>query len=109
MTVFAFDARAALQQARKSRALPTPPTLPTDRAAEGEKVGTVGKVGTVRASDPEIPPDERILDLDHHASRIAALADPDGVARTPEAIAAVWDWAEALARQTPTTRKDDDK
>lgn len=35
-----------------------------------------------------------------------ALADADGVARTPEAIEAVWDWAEALARQYSTERKE---
>ena len=45
------------------------------------------------------------------AATAATLSDPDGVARTPEAIEAVWDWAEALARQntTPTTKKDFDE
>ena len=29
----------------------------------------------------------------------ATLSDPDGVARTSEAIEAVWDWAETLAHE----------
>ena len=33
------------------------------------------------------------------ATRAAALADPDGVARTSEAIEAFWDWVELLAQQ----------
>lgn len=33
------------------------------------------------------------------ANRMRKLADPDGISRTPEAIEAVWDWAEALAKK----------
>ena len=33
------------------------------------------------------------------ANRMRKLADPDGVSRTAEAIEAVWDWAEALAKK----------
>jgi hypothetical protein len=107
MTGFAFDAKAALHQARERRDLPTLSTLPTDHPAGGERVGTVGKVGTARASDPESTPDDPVRDLDFHASRIAALADPDGVARTPEAIEAVWDHAEAMARGANAFRAHD--
>src|SRR6056297_2867320 len=84
MTAFSFDAKAALQDAKRSRrfpTVPTVPTLPTDRQAEGGKVGTVGTVGTVRVSEREpapAAPDDPIA------------LDPDGVARTPEAIEAVW-------------------
>lgn len=42
-----------------------------------------------------ITPDE----LAFHEARVAALADPDGIARTPEAIDAVWDHAAAMARE----------
>ena len=45
-------------------------------------------------------------DLAFYASRFAWLADPDGVARTREAIDVVWDWAEALAKQSGQTSKD---
>ena len=38
-----------------------------------------------------------------------ALAEADGVARTPEAIEAVWDWAEVRARHHTSTRKDFDE
>lgn len=38
-------------------------------------------------------------DLAFHEARVAALADPDGIARTPEAIDAVWDHAAAMARE----------
>ncbi|MCO0611697.1 hypothetical protein M8756_00110 [Lutimaribacter sp. EGI FJ00015] len=51
----------------------------------------------MRASDHEVTPEELARDLAFHKARIAALADPDGVARTPEAIEAVWDHAEAMA------------
>ena len=57
MTGFTFDAKAALHQAQKCRGLPTLPSLPTDHPAGAEKVGTVGKVGTVRLSDPEKTPE----------------------------------------------------
>lgn len=53
MTAFSFDAKAALHQAQKCRALPTFPTLPTDGCDRGAKVGTVGTVGTVRVCDLE--------------------------------------------------------
>ena len=33
------------------------------------------------------------------AAQAAAMADTDVVARTPEAIEAVWDWALAIARE----------
>lgn len=36
----------------------------------------------------------------HLVARATALADTDGVARSPEAIEAIWDWALALARET---------
>jgi len=36
-----------------------------------------------------------------------ALADADGVARSPEAIEAVWDWAEALAHEYHSQNRED--
>ncbi|KGK79777.1 hypothetical protein PM03_03575 [Thalassobacter stenotrophicus] len=59
----------------------------------------------VRAFDPQLPPHEPARELELYAARVSALADTDGVARTPEAIEAVWDWAEALAREKNLTIK----
>jgi hypothetical protein len=87
MTGFAFDAKAALHQARKCRGLPTVPTLPTDHPAGAEKVGTVGKVGMVRASDPEITPDELAHDIFEER---AAIREYDGEQDRAEAEAAAW-------------------
>ena len=101
MTGFAFDAKAELRHVREGLILPTPPTVPTDHPNWVAKVGTVGKVGMVRAFDPQLPP----LELELYAARVSALSDTDGVARTPEAIEAVWDWAEALAREKNLTIK----
>jgi hypothetical protein len=78
MTGFTFDAKAALHQARERRGLPTLPTLPTDHPTEGEKVGTVGKVGTVCASDPEMTPYDLALDLYQERAAIREfLGDQD--------------------------------
>ncbi|WP_143529966.1 hypothetical protein [Salibaculum halophilum] len=97
MTGFAFDAKAALERAQNRQTRPNLPNRPNRSASEGAGLGGLGRLGAVRASDPEVTPDDPARDLDFHAARIAALADPDGVARTPEAIAAVWDHAEAMA------------
>lgn len=57
MSGFSFDAKAALNQARRARGfptLPTLPTLPTDASPIGGKVGSVGTVGSGYAVDTEI-------------------------------------------------------
>lgn len=87
MSGFAFDAKAALHQARKCRGLPTLPTLPTVHPAGAEKVGTVGKVGTVRASDPEITPDELARDIFEER---AAIREYCGEQTRAQAEAAAW-------------------
>jgi hypothetical protein len=46
MSGFSFDAKAALNQARRARRVPTLPTLPTDASPKSGKVGTVGTVGS---------------------------------------------------------------
>ena len=94
MTGFAFDAKAALHQARKCRGLPTLPTLPTDHSARAEKVGTVGKVGTVRASDPELPPVELARDIFEER---AAIRQFDGGQNRAEAERAAWPEARRAA------------
>ncbi len=86
MTGFAFDAKAALHQARKRRDLPTIPTIPTDHPAGAERVGTVGKVGAVRASDPEITPDDPARDI--HDDRAAIREHDNGQDRAEAARAA---------------------
>ena len=58
-----------------------------------------------RSALAEIEGDPLARDVAAAKATADALADPDGVARTPEAIEAVWDWAEALARHYTTTRK----
>ena len=91
MSGFAFDAKAALHQARKCRGLPT---LPTDHPAGAEKVGTVGKVGTVRASDPEMTPDELARDVFEER---AAIRQFDGGQDRETAERAAWPEARRAA------------
>ncbi len=97
MSGFAFDAKAALHEARERRGLPTLPTLPTDRHAGAEKAGSVGKVGTVRASDPEMTPDELARDL--HEER-ATIRQFDGGQDRAEAERAAWPEARHAAGST---------
>lgn len=87
MTAFSFDAKAALQRARKCRGLPTLPTLPTDRQAEGGKVGKVGTVGRGRASGPEMTPEELARDI--YEER-AAIREFCGGQDRAEAERAAW-------------------
>jgi hypothetical protein len=94
MSGFAFDAKAALHQARKCRGLPTLPTLPTDHPAGAEKVGTVGKVGTVRASDLEMTPDECARDTFEER---AAIPEHDGGQDRKTAERAAWPEARRAA------------
>lgn len=58
MSGFSFDAKAALNQARRAREVPIFPTLPTDAPPKGGKVGTVGTVGNVYAFDTGITHEE---------------------------------------------------
>ena len=97
MTGFTFDAKAALHQAQKCRGHPTLPTLPTDRQAEGEKVGTVGTVGTGRVSDPEMTPEELARDI--YEER-AAMREHDGGQDRAEAERAAWQEARQAAGLT---------
>ena len=94
MSGFAFDAKAALHQARKCRGLPTLPTLPTDHPAGARKVGTVGKEGTVRASDPEMTPDELARDIFEER---AAIRQFDGGQDRETAERAAWSEARRAA------------
>ena len=94
MTGFAFDAKAALHQAQKCGRLPTLPSLPTDHPAGAEKVGTVGKVGTVRASDPEMTPDELARDVFEER---AAIRQFDGGQDRETAERAAWSEARRAA------------
>ncbi len=96
MTGFSFDAKAALEAARKLRDHPNRPIRPNPCDARGAGLGAFGRLGTGWVPVFEISPEGLTRDL--YEERAAALADPDGVARTPEAIEAVWDAAAAMAR-----------
>lgn len=74
----------AAQRASEAGTKPTKPTIPSPEGVLSEK-----SVLSEGAND---------TDLAFHEARVAALADPDGIARTPEAIDAVWDHAAAMAR-----------
>lgn len=94
MSGFAFDAKVTLHKARERRGLPTLPTLPTDHPAGAEKVGTVGRVGTVRASDPEMTPE--VLARDLYEER-AAIRQFDGGQDRETAERAAWSEARHAA------------
>ena len=94
MSGFSFDAKAALERARKSPALPTLPTLPTDGQAEGGKVGAVGTVGTIRAYDPEMTKEEIARNIFEER---AAIREFDGGQSRDEAEAAAWQEARRAA------------
>ena len=87
MTGFSFDAKAALEQARKSSALPNLPNRPNRSASGGAGLGGLGGLGTVRASDPEMTPEELARDL--YEER-AAIREYDGGQDRAEAEAAAW-------------------
>lgn len=76
------------------------------RNALKNKAGPAGPTGPTENDEPDIVQAVRAAfelaydpytRLSKACARVAALSDPDGVARTPEAIEAVWDWAEAHA------------
>jgi hypothetical protein len=62
-----------------------------------------------RSALAEIRGEPLARDVAAAKAKANALAGADGVARTPEAIEAVWDWAEARARHHTSTRKDFDE
>ena len=75
MTLFKFDADAALARFSESQTPPTLPTLPTDYTSGLKSVGTVGSVGTVRsfvknASD--------LTEAINHYEERAAIREFDG-------------------------------
>lgn len=63
MTGFTFDAKAALERARKCQTPPNLPNLPNRSASGGAGLGGLGGLGTVRVSDPEMTPAELARDL----------------------------------------------
>ncbi|MDZ7709232.1 MAG: hypothetical protein U5K36_03385 [Roseovarius sp.] len=75
MTAFSFNAKAALEQARKSPALPNLPNLPNRSASGGAGLGGLGGLGAIRASENEMTPEELALDL--YEER-AAIREFDG-------------------------------
>ena len=87
MSGFAFDAKAALEQARKSPARPNLPNLPNRSASGGAGLGGLGGLGTVRSSDPEMTPEELARDIFEER---AAIREFDGGQDRAEAEAAAW-------------------
>ncbi len=80
MTVFQFDAKASLARARVGKIRPNRPNRPNQKPDEDHGIGGLGRLGTVTGENQTLP-------------------DPDGVARTPAAIEAVWDDALRRARE----------
>lgn len=89
-----FDAHARLAEIQ-GRQPATPATSATNTTQRPPNVAEVAGVATQAGCDPN---DELIRNLERCAEHITDLADPDGVARSTEAIEAVWDHAEVLAR-----------
>lgn len=97
MTAFSFNAKAALEQARKSPALPNLPNRPNRSASGGAGLGRLGGLGTVRAFDPEMTPDE--LARDAFEER-AAIREFDGGQHRTEAERDAWPEARRAAGVT---------
>ena len=91
MSGFSFDAKAALNQARRARGVPTFPTLPTDASSKGEKVGTVGTVGSDYAVDTEITHEEIAPDVfeERGASHLLKVSQPALAENTKPGVANV--------------------
>lgn len=91
MSGFSFDAKAALNQARRARGVPTLPTLPTDASSKGEKVGTVGTVGSGYAVDTEITHEEIAPDVfeERGASHLLKVSQPALAENTKPGVANV--------------------
>ena len=94
------------------RSHPAVPLVPPPGAKVGPDFsneingGPTGPTGPTANDVPDVvravlaafePVDDPRTRLDAARARVARLADPDGVARSPEGIEAVWDEAEALA------------
>lgn len=89
-----FDAHARLAAIQRGQPA-TPATSATNTTQRPPNVAEVAGVATQVGSTLN---DKLMRELGRCAKRITDLADPDGVARSPEAIEAVWDHAEVLAR-----------
>ena len=97
MTGFVFDAKAALEAARKGRTCPNRPNLPNRSAPEGTGLGGLGRLGTVRASDPEMTPEELAHDI--YEER-AAIREFCGGQERDEAERVAWQEARQAAGLT---------
>lgn len=94
MTGFTFDAKAALERARKCQTPPNLPNLPNRSASGGAGLGGLGGLGGVRASDPEITPEAIASDL---YDERAAIREFCGGQDRAEAEAAAWQEAMHVA------------
>jgi hypothetical protein len=96
-----------LEAARRASEAGKKPNLPKKPSqSEVNSVKSVFSCG--RSTSParsSVVPEEQTSGL--FAAHVAALAETDGVARSPEAIEAVWDWALALARENSRQKATD--
>ncbi|MCA1777478.1 MAG: hypothetical protein LC676_18260 [Loktanella sp.] len=97
MSGFSFNAKAALEQARKSPVLPNLPNRPNGEASGGAGLGGLGGLGTGRAFDPEMTPEELARDIFEER---AAIREFDGGQSRHEAEAAAWQEARRAAGVT---------
>ena len=75
MTHFVFDAKAALEAARKGRASPNLPNHPNRSAPEGSgsrRLEGLGRLGTVGGSVPETSPEEFYRNISEKREQVRA-------------------------------------
>lgn len=85
MTLFTFDAKAALRRVQARSPHPNPPNLPNRGGSDGAGLGRLGKLGTVCSQTPDMKPEE--LARDYYEER-AAIREYDGGQNRAEAEAA---------------------
>lgn len=97
MTGFVFDAKAALEAARKGRSTPNLPNRPNRDATEAAGLGGLGRLETVCASDPEMTIQELAGDIFEER---AAIREFCGGQDRAEAERAAWQEARQAAGLT---------
>lgn len=85
MTSFTFDAKAALQRARKRSPPPNPPNLPNRSGSDRAGLGGLGGLGPAYPQTPEMTPEESTRD---YFEERAAIREYDGGQDRAEAEAA---------------------
>lgn len=99
MTAFSFDAKAALERAQNRQPLPNRPNRPNPRASAGAGLGGFGRLGMVRAPDPEMTPEELARDIFEER---AAIREFDGGQDRETAERMAWSEARYAAHKPDT-------